>query len=196
MKNQQSILILEIILCTVVKVGMYLLSHFVYADAFRVSFAAYLLTSWIVITIMNWKKEILTARPRVRWFTLFVLAFTITIFVVSKPSFSYMKGKDIVASHGYSNLYELQDKLILSFHLKRTKLVPEAYLYAGEKNKVKYYILLSPIDGEIGTERIGEGNYLDKYFEMKYGGQHLSEKVSPGRKVADRNRSMQEYNIA
>ncbi len=88
---------------------------------------------------------------------------------ISKPNFSYTKGKDIVASHGYNNLYELQDKSITSFRLKHTKLVPEAYLYAGEKNNVRHYILLSPIDGEIETEKIGDGNYLDKYFQMKYG---------------------------
>jgi competence protein ComGC len=169
LKTQQAILIFEITLCTVVKVGMYLISHFIYADVFRVSFAAYLLTSWIVITIIDWKKEINTTRPRVRWFTLLVVAIATVIFVVSKPNFSYTKGKDIVASHGYNNLYELQDKSITSFRLKHTKLVPEAYLYAGEKNNVRYYILLSPIDGEIETEKIGDGNYLDKYFQMKYG---------------------------
>lgn len=162
-------MILEIKLCIVVKVSMYLISHFIYADVFRVSFAAYFLTSWIVISLIYWKKEINTARPRVRWFTLLLLAITIVIFVVSKPNFSYTKGKDIVASYGYSNLYDLQDKSITLFRLKHTHLVPDAYLYAGEKNNVRYYILLSPIDGEVETEKIGDGNYLDMYFQMKYG---------------------------
>jgi len=35
--------------------------------------------------------------------------------------------------------------------------------------KNKYYILLSPINGEIETEGIREGNYINVYFEMKYG---------------------------
>jgi len=81
---------------------------------------------------------------------------------------SYNKGKDIVTSQGYENIYELQDRSIYSFSLKKTYFVPEAYLYAGEKNNVKYYILLSPIDGEIVTEKIGSGSYIDMYFDMKY----------------------------
>jgi hypothetical protein len=76
---------------------------------------------------------------------------------------------EIVASQGYDNIYELKDKSITAFRLKHTHLVPDAYLYAGEKNNVEYYILLSPINGEIETEIMGNGNYLDKYFEMKYG---------------------------
>ena len=146
---------------------MCLISHFIYADTFHISFVAYFLTSWIAITLINWKKEINTAHPRVRWFTFLLIAVTIVIFVVSKPNFSYKEGKDIVASHGYENLYELQDKSIISFQLKHTRLVPDAYIYAGEKNDVEYYILLSPIDGKIETKQMGEGNYLDMYFKKK-----------------------------
>lgn len=167
--NQKKILIFEIILCIFVQVSMYLISHFIYADAFRIKFFITLLTNWIVITILNWKREINTERPKLRWFTFLLVAFSIVVFLACKPSFSYTKGKDIVAQHGYDAIYELQDKSITAFRLKHTNLVPNAYLYAGEKNNVKYYILLSPINGEIETERMGDGNYLDKYFEMKYG---------------------------
>lgn len=103
-----------------------------------------------------------------RWFTILLITITIVIFVISKPNFSYKEGKGIAASQGYESLYELDDKSIISFRLKHTRLVPDAYLYAGEKNNVKYYILLSPIDGGIETEKIGDGNYIDKYFEIKH----------------------------
>lgn len=166
--DQRIILIFEIILCVFVQVSMYLISHFIYVDAFHINFVAYFLTSWIVITLIYWKKEINTDRPKIRWFTLLLITITIVVFLVSKPNFSYMQGKDIIVSQGYDNIYELQDKSILSFRLKNTHLVPEAYLYAGDKDNVKYYILLSPIDGDIEIEKMGNRNYLDRYFEMKY----------------------------
>jgi len=166
--NQKKILVIEIILCIFVLVSMYLISHFIYADVFRIKFIIILLSNWIFLTIFNWKREIQTDHPKIRWFTLLLISITIVVFVAYKPRFSYNKVKDIIAEQGYDNIYELQDKSIIAFRLKHTRLVPDAYLYAGEKNNVKYYILLSPINGEIETEKMGDGNYLDKYFEMKY----------------------------
>ncbi len=169
MRRQSIILICEIMLCILILTAMYLITHHVYADVFRIGTAASLPTSWIVITILNWKKETDTDRPKARWFTLVVVAVAIAVFAVAKPNITYEEGKSIVSAQGYENLYELQDKSILAFGLKHTKLVPEAYLYVGERNSIKYYILLSPIDGEIDTELIGDGNYLDMYFDVKYG---------------------------
>ena len=167
MKSQKIILIFEIILCILVGIGMFLISHFIYADAFRINFVISLLTSWIVITLIDWKKEINTVQPKVRWFTVLLIIITIAGFIAYKPDFSYREGKGIVVQHGYKNLSEVQNKSIISFGLKNTRLVPNAYLYTGEKNNVKYYILLSPIDGKIEIKKIGDGNYLDEYFEMK-----------------------------
>jgi len=166
--SQKIILISEIILCILVQVSMYLISHFIYADVFHINIIAILLTNWIIITIIYWKREINTDHPKFRWFTYLLIAITIVILVVFKPNFSYTQGKDIIAEQGYTNIYDLQDKSIIAFQLKHTRLVPDAYLYAGEKNNVKYYILLSPINGDIETEKMGDGNYLDRYFEMKY----------------------------
>jgi hypothetical protein len=53
----------------------------------------------------------------------------------------------------------MQDKSIIALRLKHTCLVPDAYLYARGRNNVKYYILLSPINGKIETEKMGDGNY-------------------------------------
>ena len=116
-----------------------------------------------------WKQESNKIIPKLRWFTALLVVATLVVFVAYRPDISYTKGKDIVASHGYENIYELQAKSILSFRLTHTHLVPNAYLYAGEKDNIKYYILLSPIDGEIETETIGDGNYIDGFFEMRYG---------------------------
>lgn len=166
--SQKIILISEIILCILVQVSMYLISHFIYADVFHINIIAILLTNWIITTIIYWKKEINTDHPKFRWFTHLLIAIIIVLFVVFKPNFSYTQGKDIIAEQGYTNIYDLQDKSIIAFQLKHTRLVRDAYLYAGEKNNVKYYILLSPINGDIETEKMGDGNYLDRYFEMKY----------------------------
>jgi len=169
MKSQKRIMAFEILLCLSVAVIMGLIVQSVYANAFRIGFIAYLLPSWIGATLVNWRKEANKEYPKFRWFTFLLLAVTIALFLGFKPRITYAEGKDIIASHGYANLYELQDKSITSFRLKKTRLIPEAYLYGGEKDKIRYYILLSPVDGEIQAERIGEGNYLDLYFAMKYG---------------------------
>jgi len=168
MKSQRKILIFEIILCIIAIVVMGLIAYFIYGNAFHINFVAYILPNWIVVTLLNWKKEMNTDNPKLRWFTFLLIIITVVMFIMFKPNISYKKGKDILASKGYENLYELQDKSIYSFPLKKTYFVPEAYLYAGEKNNVKYYILLSPIDGEIETEKIGSRSYIDMYFEMKY----------------------------
>jgi hypothetical protein len=41
-------------------------------------------------------------------------------------------------------------------------------MYISSDYLCRYYILSSPINGNIETEKMGDGNYLDKYFEMKY----------------------------
>ena len=169
MKHLNTFYILEIILCILVLVSLYLISHFVYIDAFNIRFVSYILGNWIIISIIDWKKQIGKTPPKVRWFTFLLITVTILIFVIYKPDISYKKGKEIVIAYGYDNIYELQNKSIASFQSKTPPLVPYAYLYAGEKSNVKYYVLLSPINGEIKTEKIGGGNSLDLYFEMRYG---------------------------
>ncbi len=114
--NQKKILVFEIILCIFVQVSMYLIFHFIYADAFRIKFIIILLTHLIVITIFNWKREINTDYPKLRWFTLLLVSITIVVFIAYKPSFSYTKGKDIIAAQGYDNIYNLIGELIIKYN--------------------------------------------------------------------------------
>lgn len=166
--SQKKIIIFEIILCLLVKISIYLISHFVYEDVFDITFIQSLLTSWIVITLIYWKRETNTQKPKFRWFTFLVIGITIALFSIYKPKYTYSEGKDIAAKEGYGNIYELEDKSIIGLKLKGSYFIPDVYLYGGEKDNAKYYILISPISGEIRTDKMGEGNYLDKYFEMKY----------------------------
>jgi len=166
MKNQKKILVFEIILCILAIVVMGLIAYYTYGNAFHISFVAIILPNLIVVTIINWKKEVNTEHPKPRWFALLLITITVGMFIMYKPNITYKEGKNIVSSHGYENIYELQDRSIYSFPLTKTYFVPVAYLYAGEKNDVKYYILLSPIDGEIATEKVGR-SYIDMYFDMK-----------------------------
>lgn len=168
MKSQRKVLIFEIVLCILVQGFLHLIVHFVYADAFKINFA-YLLTSWIIFTLVYWKREVNTNNPRFRWYTFIIIFIIIIIFVIFKPNISYKQGKGMIALDGYDNIYELQEKSMSTHLFKYNNLIPKAYLYTGEKNNIKYYVFLSPINGEIKTEIMGEGNYLDKYFERKYG---------------------------
>jgi putative effector of murein hydrolase len=90
--NQKVILIFEIILCIFVQVIIYLISHFLYADVLNIKFFIVLLSNWIIITIINWKKEINTERPKPRWFTYLLISIVIVVFIAYKPGFSYEKG--------------------------------------------------------------------------------------------------------
>ncbi len=67
--SQKKIIIIEIILCLLFKVSIYLISHFVYEDVIDIAFIQSLLTSWIVITLIYWKMETNTDNPKFRKFT-------------------------------------------------------------------------------------------------------------------------------
>lgn len=166
MNRQGKILICEIILCILVQVAAYLMATYIYAGALDIRFPVTLLTNWVVITLINWKEEVRTEAPKVRWFTLLLLASIVIVLFFYKPKLTYQEGKDFVARQGYENVYELEDRSIIALGLKRTHFVKNAYLYAGEKGNTKYYIMLSPVNGEIRAEAMGEGNFLDIYFDM------------------------------
>ncbi len=66
MTKQRNVLIMEILICLLIPpFGMAAVSHYVYADVYRLTFPVSLLVSWAVITIINWKKEVDTERPPV-----------------------------------------------------------------------------------------------------------------------------------
>lgn len=165
--SQKKIIIIEIILCLLFKVSIYLISHFVYEDVIDIAFIQSLLTSWIVITLIYWKMETNTDNPKFRKFTFLVIAITITLFFIYKPKYTYSEGKEIAAKEGYENIYELEYKSIIGLKLKGSHFIPNVYLYGGQKDNAEYYILISPISGELRTEKMRDGNYLDKYFDLK-----------------------------
>ena len=166
MTSQRNVLIVEVLLCILIPVTMAAVSHYVYADVYRLTFAVPMLISWAVITLMNWKKEVHTEKPHVRWFTVVLLVAAISVFLVFRPALTYQEGKELLYSNGYSNVTEPAEKSMLSFTLNHTKLVKSAYLYVGEKEGAQYYLLVSPCDGGIEVFTVGEGNYVDLYFDM------------------------------
>ncbi len=166
MKSQRNILITEILICLLIPFGMAAVSHYVYADVYRLTFAVPMLASWAVITLINWKKEVDTEKPHIRWFTVVLLVVAISVFLIFRPAFTYKEGKELLYSNGYSNVTEPPEKRMLSFTLNHTKLVQSAYLYVGEKEGAEYYLLVSPCDGGIEVFPVGEGNYIDVYFHM------------------------------
>ena len=166
MTKQRNVLIMEILICLLIPFGMAAVSHYVYADVYKLTFPVSLLVSWAVITIINWKKEVDTERPRIRWFTVVLVVGAISVFLLFRPALTYEEGKNLLSSNGYANISELEEKNMLSFTLTRTKLIDSAYLYIGERNGTKYYCLVSPLDGSIEVFPVGEGNYIDGYFDL------------------------------
>ena len=166
MTKQRNILIMEILICLLIPLGMAVVSHYVYADVYRLTFLVSLLVCWAVITIINWKKEVDTEEPRIRWFTVVLVVGAIGVFLIFRPALTYEEGKDLLSSNGYTNISELEEKSLLSFTLRRTDLIDSAYLYIGERNGTKYYCLVSPLGGSIEVFPVGEGNYIDMYFDL------------------------------
>ncbi len=169
MERQKAFLILEVTLCASLFVSLLLVSHYVYADVLRfVFFPCSMLTSWVTVTVINWKSEANTERPRMRWFTFVVLTLAAGTFILFRPHVTYRQGASIASSWGYENIHGLPDKSVLAFEFYQSaKYAANAYLYAGEKKGVRYYVLVSPHDGAVEAIEIGTGNYLDMYFERK-----------------------------
>jgi hypothetical protein len=105
----------------------------VYADVYRLTFPVSLLVSSDAITVIDWKKEVDTEKPRIRWFTVVLVIGAICAFLIFRPALTYEEGKDLLSSNGYPNICELEEKNMISFMLTRTELIDSAYLYNRRK---------------------------------------------------------------
>lgn len=167
MKPQNWVLLFETILCLLVVAGIYLINHYMFANTYRPGLVTGLLIGWVFSTFFSWKKELKKDGPKPRLFTYILIALTILIFAFTMPKLTYEQGKEILAQRGYDEISELEINTVYALRLPNNTLIPDAYLYAGKNNNIEYYIVLSPISGEMETEEMGTGNYLDKFFEMK-----------------------------
>jgi len=102
----------------------------------NVDYFLFILPQWIIVTFLNWRKEIKTESPKLRWFTFLLITIMMATFVMLKPNFSYQKGKDRIISQAYEDLSHMQVKSIFASKLESTFLLPTAYLYTGKKNGI------------------------------------------------------------
>lgn len=165
LKPQNWVLLFEIILCLLVVAGIYLINHYMYANTYRPNLVTGLLIGWVFSTFFSWKKEFKKDGPKIRLFTYVLIALTILIFAFTMPKLTYEHGKEILAQRGYDEIRELKIKTVFALRLPSTTLIPDAYLYAGKNNNIEYYIVLSPISGQMETEEMGTCSYLDKLFK-------------------------------
>ena len=166
MKRQSKILLLEILLCIALIVLSFYLSHYVYVDVYNMGFAVILLTSLVTTTLLSWKKQV-NSKPRFRWEVYAIICIGITIFVFTKPKYTYEQGKHLLRGKNYESIGSLEDKSLISFELERNYFIPSAYLYTGRKNGEEYYFQVQPKTGEIYFLKVGEGNYIDNYLKLK-----------------------------
>jgi hypothetical protein len=123
--------------------------------------------------------------PQFRWEVYVILGIIITMFLVTKPKYTYEQGKKLLKEQNFTNIESLEDKSLISFKLERNYFIQSSYLYTGEKNGEKYYIQVHPKSGEIDFLKVGEGNYIDNYLRLK------KEKVSkPFHRDGSRGRSI------
>ncbi|HHY11584.1 MAG TPA: hypothetical protein GX529_03035 [Firmicutes bacterium] len=115
--------------------------------------------------LFNWKEETSRELPRMRWFTVVLLVLCLGVFFFTKPNYSYEDGKALLEREQYTEVASLSAKSIASFELKATKMIPRVFLYSGMKDGQRYYLMVHPDTGEIASMTMGEGNYLDFYFE-------------------------------
>lgn len=173
MKRQSGPLLVEFILCAIFLGAYFFINQMVFAGTFRNHWAVITLFNLgilcVIQMIKNIKKEV-KIRPWERWIVDFLIVASVVMLVLVKPNYTYRQGRDIVVAQGYENLYELPVKSIwAAHHFESDGVKLNAYLYAGEKEGAKYYILVNLLDGEIATETVGGGNYIDIFLNMKYG---------------------------
>ncbi|MFP4457823.1 MAG: hypothetical protein ACOCRO_09515 [Halanaerobiales bacterium] len=167
MKNKKAVIIIEIFLCSLLVFGIYSLSHYVYADVYDVTIPISVIISYIVVSMINLKKESKNLRHKFRYFTVILFVITFIFILSTKPVYTYHEGIGIAKDNDFDNVSVLSTKSILSFNLERNYFITNSYLYIGEKNNQKLYLLLSPINGEIETFDYEGNNYISRYFELK-----------------------------
>lgn len=173
MKRQIGPLLVEFILCAIFLGAYFLINQMVFAGTFRNHWAAITLFNLGILCVTQMIKSIkkeVKIRPWERWVIDLLIVASVVMLILAKPNYTYKQGRENVVAQGYENLYELPVKSIwAAHHFESDGVKLNAYLFAGEKEGTKYYILVSITDGEIATEEVGGGNYIDAFLNMRYG---------------------------
>lgn len=164
MKRRSKILF-EVILYMALILLTYYISHYIYADAYNMRYAARALTLLIVSTLTEWRKEGKNLRPK--WEVYVVLGIVIIVFLATKPKYTYEQGKELLKEQNFTGIESFEDRSLISFKLDRNYFIQSSYLYIGDKNGEKYYLQVHPKSGEIDSLKVGEGNYIDNYLKLK-----------------------------
>ena len=100
---------------------------------------------------------------------LFIVIASIAIFVFSLPAVSYPEARNIAMGAGLTDLAKspLNRTLATELPTKRSLSNPasNAYMFTGELEGEKVYLLVSPWDGSIQTETVGD-SYIDGAIEL------------------------------
>lgn len=103
------------------------------------------------------------------WFplmTLGIVAAALILFAAGRPPITYGQGLELAASAGYRDLREMPERSVISLTLESSRQVPEAYLYGGEKDAQQWYVLVSPLSGQLEVHLSGQDTYIDRFLEM------------------------------
>jgi len=100
---------------------------------------------------------------------LLIVVASIAIFVFGLPAVSYPEAKNIAMGAGLTDLTKspLNRTLATELPTKRSLSNPassNAYMFTGELEGEKVYLLVSPWDGSIQTETVGD-SYIDGAIE-------------------------------
>lgn len=158
LKNKKCILICAILafICLLILGTIYILMYKGLASTIPFLLLFLLLTSSILDLF---RKKVAQERFLLPFGALIIIV-SIVIFVVSLSPVSYPEAKRIAVDNGLVDLSKSPFDVTFASELPTSNSVANCYLFTGKLKGTEVYFMVSPVDGSIQIEVVGE-SYLD-----------------------------------
>lgn len=163
LKNKKEYII-NIILTLISLLLLVLLHIFVY-KGLGSSFSFIILGSWLTINIIHLFDKNIVKEKYLYIMGISILIVSITIYILNLPAVSYPKAIDIAIDYGLTDLKEPPFEVIFANKLPKNKRITESYMFVGKYKDKDVYLMVSPIDGSIQVENIGD-SYIDRALQL------------------------------
>ncbi|HOB35774.1 MAG: hypothetical protein GX090_08860 [Firmicutes bacterium] len=91
---------------------------------------------------------------------------SIVLFVLTAPPVSYPEAKKIALDSGLTDLVKPPFDVAFASELPQREGILGSYMFMGKLHGQDVYFLVSPIDGSVQVEAVGE-SYLDEAIRLK-----------------------------
>lgn len=129
------------------------------------SFPFIMLTTWLTTNAIRLFSKKSLQEKHLFTFGLFVIIISIVTYIFSLPPISYPRAKDIATDYGLVDLKEPPFDVVLADRLPKNKRIVESYMFVGKLEDKDVYLMVSPMDGSIQVEGIGD-SYIDRAIKL------------------------------